>query len=556
MFVLCCVADLFVLRTAWTGRQIEAGQVRRGYFERFDGAVNLAVDDVIRPVFPSCELAGDGKLAVPPGMTAVAPLVPGTEYELVAESPLAPYVVIGAEAPLGESDARNRLPGEARFVGGRTLALQNASLVLVPWDPTRPWREDAARLAALRAGCSAPNGALTLDVKSADDGRLAMQLGRCSLAEPPLATPVPLLAALAGPEWITFARRSGWAAQRWIVWQVPALVAVKVAAIWWGLGLPSAAAASAVLAGASFFVPVAATLTWPLMLLVGVAAATLRAAMRVLRSLPLRWRVGPLLAIGALAGGAYALKPSGPRSFPPIMRTHGDAGRPDTCAVIGYSTAGGASLRGADLQQGRTGLRWFLDHSCAQCREATGALFGGGETLGWARDAYCASPDSFGAHGQLVFFGGANDDFLSGLLTFARLFVASEQGPAQWRHSQAPAAAASLAGIDAQTAALDGLMECARARQARFVFLHDFLVTDMVAGRDPDRAAMLAQRRATVERAGGTFVDLLETFGAEAGIAWFNDYVHPSVVAHERIAELACRLMTTASERVDPARSR
>jgi hypothetical protein len=543
VLALCCIADLVVVRPAWTGRRIVEGQVRRGYFERFGDAVGLAVDDAIRSVFPSCVLTGDGKLAVPPGMAAVVPLLPGAEYDLTVESARAPYVVIGAEAPLGESDYPVRLPGEARFTGGRTLALQEGRLGLVPWDPTRPWREDAARLSALGSGCAAQDGALKLDARTADDGRLEINLGRCSLAErlPSLSDPRPLLAALAGPEWITVARRPEWSGKRWVVWQVLVLVVAKVAATWWAFGLPSAVAVSAALAGASLFVPVAATLTWPLMLLAGVAAAALRAGVLLLRRLPRRWRVPAVLVVVALASGVWALEPKEPRSFPPIMRTHPD-GQPDACAVIGYSTAGGASLRGADLQQGRLGLRWFIDRSCARCREKTGALFAGGETLGWAKDAYCASPPSFGADGQLVFFGGANDDFLWGLLTVARLFIVGEQGPEPWRRSQAPAAAASLARIDAQTAALDDLMRCARSRRARFLFLHDFLVTDLVAGRDPDRAAMLAQRRAAVEAAGGAFVDLLDAFGAESGIAWFNDYVHPSVIAHERFAELACRL--------------
>jgi hypothetical protein len=87
-------------------------------------------------------------------------------------------------------------------------------------------------------------------------------------------------------------------------------------------------------------------------------------------------------------------------------------------------------------------------------------------------------------------------------------------------------------------------MRCAQERQAGFLFLHDFLVTDMVTGREADRATMLARRRAAVEDSGGRFVDLLDVFATEAGVSWFNDYVHPSAIAHERIAELACRLVT------------
>ena len=51
---------------------------------------------------------------------------------------------------------------------------------------------------------------------------------------------------------------------------------------------------------------------------------------------------------------------------------------------------------------------------------------------------------------------------------------------------------------------------------------------------------MLARRRDAVVRAGGTFVDLYERFGPEVGVAWFNDYLHPSEIIHERVAELVC----------------
>jgi hypothetical protein len=51
---------------------------------------------------------------------------------------------------------------------------------------------------------------------------------------------------------------------------------------------------------------------------------------------------------------------------------------------------------------------------------------------------------------------------------------------------------------------------------------------------------MLERRRAVVEAGGGRFVDLLGAFGGEAGVAWFNDYVHLSLVAQRRLAGLAC----------------
>ena len=148
---------------------------------------------------------------------------------------------------------------------------------------------------------------------------------------------------------------------------------------------------------------------------------------------------------------------------------------------------------------------------------------------------------AFGEHGLVTFLGGTNDDLFTGMLSIARLFVVSGQGSEPWRHNAIAAAAASRRRLDVQTSAIASLGRCIQSREARFLFLNDFLATDLHGGRDVDRAAMMAARRAAVEAAGGTFVDLFEVFGPEAGVSWFNDYVHPSLLGHERIAELACR---------------
>src|SRR5262245_6482513 len=188
--------------------------------------------------------------------------------------------------------------------------------------------------------------------------------------------------------------------------------------------------------------------------------------------------------------------------------------------------------RSASRGLGGGNIRRMLDEDCPRCRGKTAALFASGETLPWLRDAYCASATSFGEDGQVTFLGGANDDFMSalssprGALAMARAFI--QPGLEPWRHGYEAAAAASLTRIDDQVAALEGLMRCIASRRARFLFLHDFMASDMIAGRQPDRTAMLTRRRAAVESAGGTFVDLLEQFTAEAGISWFNDPVHPS----------------------------
>jgi len=126
-------------------------------------------------------------------------------------------------------------------------------------------------------------------------------------------------------------------------------------------------------------------------------------------------------------------------------------------------------------------------------------------------------------------------------VSIARLLIVSGQGSEPWGENVIAAAAASRGRLDVHTSAIAGLGRCIQSREARFLFLHDFLATDLHGGRDADRAAMLAARRVAVEAAGGTFVHLFEVLGPDAGVSRFNDYVHPSLLGHERIAELACR---------------
>ena len=182
-----------------------------------------------------------------------------------------------------------------------------------------------------------------------------------------------------------------------------------------------------------------------------------------------------------------------------------------------------------------------MNDQCASCRGRTAGLFAGGETLTWARDAYCSSSASFGADGDLVFLGGTNDDLLSGVLSLARLFVVGNQGPDAWHRNLPHATAAALSQFDAQASGLTGLMHCAYSRRAHFLFLQDFLVSDIAIPRDRNRAAMLARRRAIVEKANGTFIDLLDAFRGQVGVSWFNDYIHLSLIGHQRVADLACQ---------------
>src|SRR6185295_5945738 len=104
------------------------------------------------------------------------------------------------------------------------------------------------------------------------------------------------------------------------------------------------------------------------------------------------------------------------------------------------------------------GLRWMLAERCPQCRKATASLSMGGWTLGLMSDAYCRTIRSFGAEGQVTFLGGANDDFLSGTLNWARLLVQGLQGIEQWRRNVVAAPKASLARVEMQQAEIEELV--------------------------------------------------------------------------------------------------
>ena len=544
LLLLGFAADAWVLRASWTGAEVAEGEFRRGYFEWIDGAIGLAIDNVIRPVFPSCVVTEEGALAVAPGMTAVVPLLDGSEYALTVESPFAPYLVIGEEAAIAPSsfDYPPLLPGEAKLADGRTLAIVDGQLALVPWVAGIPWRDDAARLTALRQVCGVTAGRASVRLTMAQN-RLEIRFGSCTRGEPFGVTLGPrLLAAVAGPEWIEVSRPSGWVTYRWVVWPVLAAIAMKVVLLAWAVGLTGATVTSATLALAAVWWPIPAALTWPLTAAIAIVAALVRIARIMVRCLPSPRGVVSTAgaAILLLAGGLMLYEQ--PRSFPPIIVSHVAPQEPYRCAVIGYSTAGGASLRGAMLRRENDGIRFFLDQECEACRGHAASRSAGGETLDWLHEAFCDTAPSCGGNGKVVFLGGANDDFLWAVLSIARLFIVGDQGPQPWRRSQAPAAAAARARIDQQTEAIHRLIECVRQRNGRLIFLHDFLVTDLVAGRDPDRAAMLAARQAAVEADGMDFVDLYQRFAGEAGVSWFNDYIHPSLIGHYRFSQLACEL--------------
>jgi hypothetical protein len=319
LLLLCCAADLAILRNAWTGREVREGQFRHGYFEPFDDGVSLALDNVIRPLFPDFLITDADELGAPPGVSAVAPLTVGVQSEIATDSALAPYVVLGVEAALRPGPLDNPLlPGEARLAAGRTLDVRDGVLTLVDWDAMHAWRDDAARLAAIRSACGAADSTAKLLVASTPE-HVTVALGHCALTEPRPAAGPPLLAVLAGPDWTRVSRRPGWESERWFLWPVVIAVGMRVLASWWGLGIVSTAALSLTLFVASFLWPIAAALTWSMVFALALAAAIVRAIVATWRIAPRRWRLPAAAAVLALLASAVSQRAAEPPPEPPAI---------------------------------------------------------------------------------------------------------------------------------------------------------------------------------------------------------------------------------------------
>jgi hypothetical protein len=102
------------------------------------------------------------------------------------------------------------------------------------------------------------------------------------------------------------------------------------------------------------------------------------------------------------------------------------------------------------------------------------------------------------------------------------------------------AAGRTLAVIEAQQEVIRATADCVHRGGSSLWYFHDFTILDLQFGRVSARRTMLEARRRTVVEGGDHFVNLLDAFGAQAGVSWFNDYIHLSTLGHQRVAELIC----------------
>jgi hypothetical protein len=213
--------------------------------------------------------------------------------------------------------------------------------------------------------------------------------------------------------------------------------------------------------------------------------------------------------------------------------------------MLGYSAVKGDALRR------RKAVGDFLDRECSRCDGGTAVVAQGGEKFSWVREQVCATP---GSGGDMIFFGGGNDDFSwgarRGLIRDAIAllgFALDRPSPKEWSRLFHHGAEASRQVLPAQESSIAETLACAKARGSHFWFVHDFVAWDLESGRDEDRRAMLEARKSATERAGGSFIDLYDLVKDRAGVSWFNDFIHPSEIGHAELARQICARLSASS---------
>lgn len=542
LFLLCVALDVLVLRRFLVHEEIAPGALRRGYFEEVEGRVTLVTTLAAGDgIFPEIGHDRAGDVSVPPGNTAVIPLAPGGAYRVSSQSSLAPYVVLGAIARSDRPSDRTPRP----LLDARRLTARDGRLELTAWDPARPFRDDAAWLLDLRAACV--EGAASLAARW-NGGAIEVEIGRCAGRFEAPADATPVIAVVAGPDWDTV-RREG--ARFPIVRQIRqgallaaiALAALAAALLAGGIGPPAALSVSLITAIASAWVPGPAVICLALQLPLGAASAAWRVIARRLPRARVAARIGAWAAVMIAIAAPIALfarRREAPATAPAETTAR--------CALTGYSAAAGSGLRRGEGAAGAV-----LGERCGACAGSAVTRAKPGATFRFVRDLACETPALLPRGGAVAFLGGSNDDILFWLhdggplssvlyraFTFADDTYHREPSLDAFLRLTEHAADASLRAIAIQSRLVGEAARCSRDAGDQLVFAHDFLVIDLARERSPARREMLARRRAAVEGAGGTFLDLERIFAGRAGVAWFNDFIHPSAIGHREIAAAIC----------------
>lgn len=546
--------------------------VQRGSFQWLDGDVVLAMDpNMRREMAPDVAIYRGGVLAVPIGRSIVLPLSPGIVYEVRnATGALPPYVILGQPQPLAADrhfdhfedigKRRRSYPDGPISMVAHPLVLSSqdgGDVATVPWQD-RPWSDDSARLADLARHCEGPSGTGALSAQRTGD-QINIRFGRCSSKLSVPSAERPVMAVLAGPDWATVTKSGeswrvvslGWTGDS--MQMVVALV-VLVLVICAGLSPIGAAATAFVLAPLSFYRPFEAFVIF--LAIVPISAAAI--AVRMTRhgfSHRHRARIGAIVVALSVVVAAYLRMREadlGDALAYCDQYTDTVSDEPPACMVVGYSTANDSGVG-----FGVRGTFGLLDTECPACSARTTRIACEGRAFDTIKDILCSDSIPLVAPGgQVLFLGGGNDDWMwpwhsssflhrarEGLGSLALLFeMVHLVSPTEFR---APSMRSEPTDLQAelespQMAVYAEAAACAGRREMRLWILHDFFKSDLAYGRGTSRQALLEMRRQAVTGHGADFVDLLDEFQNEAGVAWFSDIIHLSAVGHRRIANRVC----------------
>lgn len=554
--VLAAMLDLAVLRPLLINVSLAPHQVRRVYFEPGPSGTILMLDERTDGYITDLQLDDRRNLAIPAGRTIAIALERGAEIELRTDAAaLAPYIVLGAGRGAVEVGGSGR---SATGAVGDAVVLDAQGGALVPraWDASRPWAEDREWLRRLRAQCGGDTSAVA-SMRSGADG-IAVRIGSCAgtvrLAS---GSGTPLLVAIAGPHAaVATTSGPGWQQTRAIAWMLMAVALLRVALLGFAIGAGPTVLASGVLVAAAQVSSPAAILTWMATLPLVVAAAAVRLIVRLApRRVGLAWAGGVAVLVLEIGGILAAIAFLDVGTFGNERITTAGDGH---CSVVGYST-----VRGDSLRDGSEGVVERLNSACAPCRAATSRFSREAQTLRWVREVVCSPSFPAPAGGDVVFLGGGNDDLFyrpTGLLQLLSVFagtlryVVQPIGATDWEGVFAHANQTVVPTLDEQASDIESIVHCAASGHRRFVFMHDFLIWDLDRGRTPTRQRTFERRRAAVQSAGGEFVDLLEEFRQTAGVSWLNDFIHPSAVGQQRIADLLCARLSSSAPASDGGR--
>jgi hypothetical protein len=545
--VCCVVADVSLLQWFWLRR---SGQVAWGYFEAGDGGPRLVTEGYGEEWNFEATLASATRLWVSPGKPIIVPL--GTDTDLTVTtsgSGRVPYLVFGALVPLGVTSTRNGRDVLA-LSHARTLEVGANGPVLAAWDATVPWEKDVERLRKVATSC-ARDPAASVHVVTLKES-LRVDYGGCRLDLPLDDTSISALALLSGPNPLLVETnwKTNYATKLGDLLPIAVLASLSVAALHVGLGPGLCVVFSIVPVLIFIWFPVAGILAWVSASVVGL----LFCGWRLLWYLPrrARWVLG--LALPAIAAivvvGLVWPRPtrilSGAETAAHADRVNVQPG-PLPGVLLGYSAVAGSALR--------TDTDGLFEH----LRRLAGAYVDllsrrgfSGHTFARIEQSVCDEFDDVPNGSLVLFFGGTNDDWISDLrmsnlapLWMVMLQLRAMSDVHRWERRELFDTRSALVLLPRQEQVITGAIRCGRARGDRFIFFHDFVISDLDGGLSPARRQMREARREAVARAGGEFVDLFDELHNDVGVAWFNDIIHPSSVGHEHIAARITRYLAT-----------